>query len=218
MAPSAAPHIECEQHHASLWVRDVSAAAEFYAARLGFSVGFIFGEPPTLAGVVLDQVQIFLERGASEPQRGLVYFVVGDADELHAFHRANGVEVLEEPGNRDYGLRDYVVRDLDGNALTFGHRLPVAQPPLEIERVELSVRLERRLAAALADLAKRKHMTVSGCLEETLLHTFEPFGSGVASPHTQGDLRFIQELKKKHGIDYDSHASYRFVERGWSET
>jgi hypothetical protein len=26
-------------------------------------------------------------------------------------------------------------------------------------------------------------------------------------------LRPAQELKKKHGIDYDSHASYRFVER-----
>lgn len=218
MAPPAAPPIECEQHHASLWVRDVDAAAEFYATRLGFSIGFTFGDPPTLAGVVLDRVQIFLERGSPEPQRGLVYFVVGDADELHGFHLANGVEVLEEPGDRDYGLRDYVIRDLDGNALSFGHRLPVAEPPLEIERVELSIRLEKRLAAALADLAKRKHMTVSSCLEETLLHTFEPFGGGVASPHTQGDLRFIQELKKKHGIDYDSHASYRFVERGSSRT
>ena len=35
----------------------------------------------------------------------------------------------------------------------------------------------------------------------------------VASPHTKSDLRHIQELKKKQGIDYDSHASYRFVER-----
>jgi len=25
-------------------------------------------------------------------------------------------------------------------------------------------------------------------------------------------LRYIQELKKKHGIDFDSHGSYRFVE------
>lgn len=49
--------------------------------------------------------------------------------------------------------------------------------------------------------------------EETLLHTFEPLGDGVASPHTRGDLRYIQKLKRKHGIDYDSHASYRFVER-----
>jgi hypothetical protein len=53
---------------------------------------------------------------------------------------------------------------------------------------------------------------LSSCLEETLLHTFEPFGDGVASPHTQRTLRYIQELKAKHGIDYDSHGSYRFVE------
>jgi hypothetical protein len=79
--------------------------------------------------------------------------------------------------------------------------------------VDVPVRLEKRLAAALADLAKRKHMTIASCLEETLLHTFEPLGDGVASPHTKGELRYIQELKKKHGIDYDSHASYRFVER-----
>lgn len=77
----------------------------------------------------------------------------------------------------------------------------------------MPVRLEKRLAAVLADLAAHKRMSLSSCLEETLLHTFEPLGDGVASPHTKSDLRFIQELKKKPGIDYDSHASYRFVER-----
>jgi hypothetical protein len=52
-------------------------------------------------------------------------------------------------------------------------------------------------------------------LEETLLHTFEkmPRG-GVASPHTAKTLAHIQALKKKHRIEYDVHASYRFVERG----
>jgi hypothetical protein len=34
----------------------------------------------------------------------------------------------------------------------------------------------------------------------------------VASPHTQGQLRKIQQLERQHGIDYDSHGSYRFVE------
>jgi hypothetical protein len=75
------------------------------------------------------------------------------------------------------------------------------------------VRLEKRLAALLHDLAEHKRMSLTSCLEEILLHTNEPLGDGVASPHTRGDLRFIQELKQKHGIDYDSHASYRFVER-----
>ena len=68
------------------------------------------------------------------------------------------------------------------------------------------------MAALLHDLAEYKHMSLNSCVEEILLHTNEPFGDGVASPHTQGQLKHIQELKKKHGIDYDSHASYRFVE------
>ena len=214
MASPTGLQIECEQHHAALWVRDVAAASEFYARKLGFTIGFIFGDPATFAGLLLDRVQIFLQRGIPGRQHGVVYFLVGDADELCAFHRANGVEVVEEPGDRHYGIRDYEIRDLDGNTLSFGHRLPVVEPALAIERVDVPIRLEKRLAAALADLAQRKHMTVSSCLEETLLHTFEPLGDGVASPHTRADLRFIQELKQKHGIDYDSHASYRFVELG----
>jgi hypothetical protein len=55
-------------------------------------------------------------------------------------------------------------------------------------------------------------MSVDSCLEEILLHTNEGLGDGVASPHSKSDLNYIQELEKKHGIDYDSHASYRFVE------
>jgi len=74
------------------------------------------------------------------------------------------------------------------------------------------VRLEKRLAALLHDLAAHKRMSLSSLLEEILLHTNEPLGDGVASPHTKSQLRYIQELKKKHGIDYDSHGSYRFVE------
>jgi len=74
------------------------------------------------------------------------------------------------------------------------------------------VRLEKRLAGLLQELAAHKRMSVSSCLEETLLHTFEPLGEGVASPHTKSDLRYIQALKTKHGIDYDCHASYRFEE------
>jgi catechol 2,3-dioxygenase-like lactoylglutathione lyase family enzyme len=213
MTPPARPHVDCEQHHASVHVNDVLAAVEFYVARLGFSPGFVAGDPPTMAGIDLDRVQIFLELGTPSADHSSVYFVVGDVDELFAFQRANGVDVVVPPDDREYGLRDYTVRDLDGNGLTFGQRLPIGMPPLEIERVDVPVRLEKRLASALTDLATRKRMSLSSCLEETLLHTFEPLGDGVASPHTQGDLRYIQELKRRHGIDYDSHASYRFVER-----
>ena len=81
-------------------------------------------------------------------------------------------------------------------------------PEVECTQEHAPVRLERRLAALLLDLAEYKRMSLSSCLEETLLHTLEGVG-----PHTKTDLKHIQELKQKHGIDYDSHASYRFVER-----
>jgi hypothetical protein len=71
--------------------------------------------------------------------------VVGNADELYAYHNANGLEIVEALGDRPYGLRDYRVRDLHGYVLGFGHQLFNAGPPLEIERVDVSVRLEKRL-------------------------------------------------------------------------
>jgi catechol 2,3-dioxygenase-like lactoylglutathione lyase family enzyme len=206
------PQVECERQHPSLFVSDVPAAVEFYTGKLAFRLGFTWGTPPTMAGVNLGQVQVFLEQGTPVPQGCALYFVVDDADALFEFQRANGVEVVVPPDDRDYGLRDYSVRDLHGYRLTFGHHLLNAGPPLPIERVDVPVRLEKRLAALLRDLAAHKRMSVDSCLEEILLHTCEPLGDGVASPHTKSQLRVIQELKKKHGIDYDSHASYRFVE------
>ncbi|HYR45663.1 MAG TPA: VOC family protein [Thermoanaerobaculia bacterium] len=213
MTKPAVPRVDCEQHHAALSVSDVLAAADYYTTKLGFFLAFTWGDPPGMAGVNLGHVQIFLEQGTPNPKGCSVYFVIGDADELYEFQRANGVEIVEPPGDRPWGLRDYRVRDLYGYELAFGHRLLNVGPSLEIERVDVPVRLEKRLAALLRDLAEHKHMSLNSCLEEILLHTCEPLGDGVASPHTRRTLDTIQELKKKHGIDYDSHASYRFVER-----
>lgn len=212
MTAHDSPSVICDRIHPVLSVSDVTAAVDFYVTRLGFERGFIDGDPPAFAGVTLGGVQLFLRRGTPQPAGCAVFFVVEDADALYAFQRDNGVEVAEPPGDRLYGLRDYSVRDLEGHHLSFGHHDFAAGEPLPIERVDVPVRLEKRLAALLEDLAAHKRMSLNSCLEETLLHTFEPIGEGVASPHTRTTLRVIQELKRKHGIDYDCHASYRFVE------
>jgi catechol 2,3-dioxygenase-like lactoylglutathione lyase family enzyme len=205
----ALPFIECERIHAGLAVSDIPTAVEFYVKRLGFQQAFTWGEPPTFAGVNLDKVQMFLAKGTPtpNPDTSAVYFLVGDVDQLYELHRANGVEIAQAIDDRPYGIRDYTVRDLYGYYLVFGHHLFNAGPPVKIERVDVPVRLEKRLAALLQDLAKHKRMSVDNCLEEMLLHTNDGVG-----PHTKTTLHYIQELKKKHGIDYDSHAGYRFVE------
>jgi catechol 2,3-dioxygenase-like lactoylglutathione lyase family enzyme len=213
MTQPVAPRIDCDQQSPCLMVGDIRAAVEFYTTKLGFTPSFTWGEPPTFAGVMLDRMQLFFSRGTPNPSGCSVYFLVGSADELCDYQRGNGVVVVEPPGDREYGIRDYLVRDLNGYHLCFGQNLFNAGPPIPIERIDVPVRLEKRLAALLRDLAEYKRLSLSGCLEEILLHTNEPLGDGVASPHTKGQLMYIQELKKKHGIDYDSHGSYRFVEK-----
>lgn len=208
MTGTAAPDVVCEQLHPDMPVSDVLAAVDFYTTKLGFTLAFTWGEPASLAGVNLGNVQLFLKQGEPNPKGWCVYFVVADADELYAYQCANGVDVMLPPEDREYGLRDYRVRDLYGYELAFGHHLFNAGPPIEIERVDVPVRLEKRLAALLVDLARHKRMSVSSCLEETLLHTLDGVG-----PHTRSDLTYIQQLKATHGIDYDGHGSYRFVER-----
>jgi catechol 2,3-dioxygenase-like lactoylglutathione lyase family enzyme len=203
------PPVECDQLHAGLAVIDIRTAVDFYVQKLGFVEGFLWGDPPFFAGVNLGKTQIFLEKGQPNPSpdTGAVYFLVGDADQLYEFHQSTGVEIADEIGDREYSIRNYTVRDLYGYYLTFGHYLHNAGPPIKIKRVDVPVRLEKRLTALLTDLAAHKRMTLASCLEEILLHTNDG-----ADPHTKTTLRYIEELKKKHGIDYDTHGSYRFIE------
>ena len=207
MTNSTAPVVECERMHVTLPVSNLETAIEFYETKLGFKLGFRWGEPAWFAGITLDKVEIFLKVDTPAPNAGALVFMVGDADALYEFHRGNGVKVVEEIDDRNYGIRDYAVKDLYGYQLVFGHPTYNVGPPIRIERVDVPVRLEKRLAGLLQDLATHKRMSVDSCLEEMLLHTNE----GV-EPHTTSTLKYIEELKKKHGIDYDSHGSYRFVE------
>ena len=166
MTSSTPPSIECDQLHAGLAVSDLSAAIDFYVNKLGFHQAFTWGEPVTFAGINLGNVQIFLQQGTPTPSAdtAAASFVVDDADRLYEFHRANGVEIAQEIDDRPYGIRDYAVRDRDGYYLAFGHHLLNAGPPLKIQRVDVPVRLETRLAALLQDLAAQKRMSVNSCL------------------------------------------------------
>ena len=96
MTPSAPPFVECEQVHAGLAVSNIPAAIDFYTKQLGFKLAFTWGDPPTFAGVNLGKVQMFLQKGPPDPKGCSVYFLVGDADQLYEFHRANDVDVAEE--------------------------------------------------------------------------------------------------------------------------
>ena len=73
MTGRPAPTVEWSFQHTGLPVSDVPAAVEFYTKRLGFALGFTWGEPPSIAGVNLGEAQIFLEKGTPDPAGCTLY-------------------------------------------------------------------------------------------------------------------------------------------------
>ncbi|MEU9003398.1 VOC family protein, partial [Streptomyces sp. NPDC048551] len=53
-----------------------------------------------------------------------VYVVVDDVDAHHRRAVEHGVEILMEPTDQEYGSRDYMARDGEGNVWSFGTYAP----------------------------------------------------------------------------------------------
>lgn len=91
------------------------------------------------------------------------------------------------------------------------------EAPLGIERVQLGVRVEKRLVKVLKGLAEFEGVTLGQLIEKIVLHSFEPMpgeeGEWAASPHGKRALAAIAQLRAVYGLDYDVHASQRFDER-----
>ncbi|MBI2928602.1 MAG: VOC family protein [Verrucomicrobia bacterium] len=198
-----------------LYVRDFREAAQYYTKKLLFDLLWEWGKPPSFGCVGLGKVEIFFCLGAQgQPGMWMSIFMEDVDDYLERITKA-GAEVIYGPKDEPWGCREIHVRDPNQHVIRFSQGIPAREPKLPINRVRVKTRIEKRLAALLSDLARHKNMSVGETLEETLLHTFEKMpGGGVASPHTEKTLAHIQALKKQHGIDYETHASYRFVESG----
>lgn len=115
-----------EQAFPVLAVSDLDASAAYYAEALGFNVSWRWGEPTVRLGVVRDAVELQLvqagTRGAP-PGPAVVYCHVRDAEAYHEACVASGARIVTALSSRDYGMRDFRVRDLDDNTIGFGERV-----------------------------------------------------------------------------------------------
>ena len=95
----------------------------YYRDALGFAVTFEWGSPPTYACLCRDDVALHLlaaQRTKRLPGNGGLCVFVRDVDRLYADLLTRGAKPINTPQDRDYGMRDFDVVDLDGNQLTFG--------------------------------------------------------------------------------------------------
>jgi hypothetical protein len=169
--------IECEQlpSRPIRLSEPVLEAIDFYTNKLGFTSHFTWGEPPVNPCDV----------GAGSRQRGGCTSWSATRTSCTPSTRPTAWRSWSRSATGSTGCATTSRARPVRLRARFGHAIYNAGEPVPIERVDVPVRLEKRLAALLHDLAAHKRMSLSSCLEEILLHTNEPLGDGVASPHTR---------------------------------
>jgi hypothetical protein len=99
--------------------------------------------------------------------------------------------------------------------------METATEQLPIERVQLGVRMEKRMVKVLKGLAEFEGITLGQLLEKIVLHSFEPVpgqeGEMSASPHGKRALVAINDLKRIYGMEFDMHAFRQFPLDGSDE-
>lgn len=113
----------------SLRARDARALIDFLVAAFGFVETVAYEEGGVIHHAQLDWpegggIMLGDERPgtpwAKQPGTGACYVVTSDTDSLHARALAAGAEIVEGPVDRDYGSRDFIARDPEGNLWSFG--------------------------------------------------------------------------------------------------
>ena len=115
---------------AQLFVTDINASCEFFTAKLGFVVDYIYGDPPFYGQVTRDNAR-FVLRLAHEPvftdireREHLLSaaITVARADEIKQLflsYKTEGVRFHQALKKEPWGAKTFVVLDPDGNLILF---------------------------------------------------------------------------------------------------
>jgi uncharacterized glyoxalase superfamily protein PhnB/GNAT superfamily N-acetyltransferase len=102
---------------------DIEATLAYYKDVLGFESRWTWGDPPSFGSASMGGVTIMfnLQPELAAKIRGHQHAVnVEDVDELYGLHRSKGAQVISEIEDKPWGLREYIVEDLNGYHLRFG--------------------------------------------------------------------------------------------------
>ena len=111
-----------------LFVTDIAASCAFYTKKLGFTVAFIYGEPPFYGQVFRDGARLnirHLDALAINPElRDREHLLsasitVDDAKSLFLEFQTAGVPFDQTLKTEPWGARTFIVRDPDGNLILF---------------------------------------------------------------------------------------------------
>jgi catechol 2,3-dioxygenase-like lactoylglutathione lyase family enzyme len=114
-----------------LFVADVGASCEFYTKKLGFTVAFIYGEPPFYGQVFRDGARLNLrclpEPAINPELRDREHLLsasitLDDAKPLFLEFQTAGVVFHQGLKTEPWGARTFIICDPDGNLILFAGR------------------------------------------------------------------------------------------------
>jgi len=116
---------------AQLFVADIKASCDFYTDKLGFTVAFVYGEPPYYGQVTRDHARLNL-RVVGEPvfagdirerehllSASLSVATTDEIKQLFLSYQATGVPFHQTLKKEPWGARTFIVSDPDGNLILF---------------------------------------------------------------------------------------------------
>jgi uncharacterized glyoxalase superfamily protein PhnB len=104
-----------------LSVIDLPEALDYYQNVLAFRIGWSWGEPPRLASVCRDRVEVNLSQSPnSHATASRVYFQIAGVDAYYNQVTIAGANVVAALADRPYGMKDFRIVDPSGNQLSFG--------------------------------------------------------------------------------------------------
>ena len=105
-------------------VSDVEAAVRFYRDAFGLEVTFENGDPVSYVVMKKDAAEVHLARCSDPAPRAqnVMHLIVSDAEAAHRRCQGAGGSIVEALRDAPWGMRTFVVADLDG------HRIDVGQP------------------------------------------------------------------------------------------
>jgi catechol 2,3-dioxygenase-like lactoylglutathione lyase family enzyme len=112
-----------------LFVANVPASSAFYRDTLGFTIDFLYGDPPFYSSVSRDGARLHLRfvhepvfaPGVREREEGLLSAVVEvvNLNDLFAEFKAAGAEFAQLLRKEPWGSSTFIVLDPDGNWISF---------------------------------------------------------------------------------------------------
>jgi catechol 2,3-dioxygenase-like lactoylglutathione lyase family enzyme len=116
---------------AQLFVADIKASCDFYSGNLGFTVAFVYGDPPHCGQLIRDQARLNL-RVVGEPvflgdvrerelllSASLTVATANEIKELFLHYQARGVRFRQSLQREPWGATTFIVLDPDGNLILF---------------------------------------------------------------------------------------------------